>query len=190
MIPAWNSAGVLPAIRPSQQGHSPDRSPYSVPLSDVIYQFATSPERILILKGLLDYRAALHKLGLTSGFQWLDGSFMENIETLEMRPPNDMDAVTYFYLPSGETQSSFAEKAGNLLSSNFVKTTYSVDAYPHVLGEPNDALQIRLISYWYSMWSHRRDGLWKGFIQVDLDPQEDVSARLVLSPLQIGGESA
>lgn len=187
MIPAWTMAGVLPPIRPGQPGHSADRSPYCVPLLEVVEQFSSSPDRIAILKGLLDYRTALHQLGLVSGFQWLDGSFMENVEIQELRSPKDIDVVTYFDLPSGETQATLFAKAGNLFSNRHVKATYLVDAYPDVLGELFSARHIRKISYWYSMWSHRRDGIWKGFIQVDLDPQEDVDARQVLSVLQAGG---
>ncbi len=184
MIPAWDMSGVLPPIRPGQLGHSPNRSPYCVSLSEVVDQFATSPERITILKGLLDYRAALHNLGLDRGFRWLDGSFIEDVETLEFRPPKDVDVVTYFYLPNGETELTFSIKAGNLLSNRHVKVTYLVDAYPQILGNPTNAQHVREISYWYSMWSHRRDGIWKGFIQVNLDPQEDVDARRVLSVQQ------
>ncbi|WP_211453497.1 DUF6932 family protein [Collimonas antrihumi] len=187
MIPAWTMSGILPPIRPGELGHGADRSPYPAPLCEVIEQFASSPKRIAILQGFLNYRAALHKLGLVSGFQWLDGSFMENVETQELRSPNDMDVVTYFHLPVGETQITLLTKAGNLLSNNHVKATYSVDAYPHILGEPTSAVQIRQISYWYSMWSHRRDGTWKGFVQVDLDPQEDVDAGQVLSVMRAGG---
>ena len=187
MIPAWNMAGVLPPIPPGQPGPSSDRSPYRVPLWEVVEQFSSSPNRIAILKGLLDYRTALHQLGLVSGFQWLDGSFMEDVETQESRPPKDIDVVTYFYLPVGETQATLFAKAGNLFRNNHVKATYLVDAYPHVLGGPVNDRHVRQISYWYSMWSHRRDGIWKGFIQVDLDSQEDVDARQVLSVIQAGG---
>ena len=117
MIPTWTIAGVLPPIRPGQLGHSPDRSPYCVSLREVVEEFASSPKRIAILKELLDYRAALHQLGLISGFQWLDGSFMEDVETQESRSPNDVDVVTYFSLPSGETQATLFAKAGNLVTS-------------------------------------------------------------------------
>lgn len=79
MIPAWNMAGVIPPIRPGQPGESLDRSPYIASLTTVVDRFALSPERLKILNGLLNYRSALHALGLTNGFQWLDGSFMENI---------------------------------------------------------------------------------------------------------------
>lgn len=187
MIPPWNIAGVLPPIRPGQLGHSPDRSPYRVPLWEVVDQFSSSHDRLKILNGLLDYRAALHQLGLISGFQWLDGSFMEDVEMLQSRPPKDVDVVTYFDLPGGETQMTLNAKAGNLFSNSYVKSTYLVDAYSHVLGEPVNANNVRQISYWYSMWSHRRNGIWKGFIQVDLNPQEDVNARQVLSTKQVGG---
>ncbi|RKW41698.1 MAG: hypothetical protein D8H96_09315, partial [Lautropia sp.] len=33
------------------------------------------------------------------------------------------------------------------------------------------------IAYWYSMWSHRRDGSWKGFLQLDLHQARDADAR-------------
>lgn len=114
-IPAWNSAGVLPPIRPGQAGHSPDRSPYSVDLSVFIDRFATSPQRITILDGLLRFRAELHSKGIVSGFQWLDGSFLEAVETLESRPPRDVDVVTFFELPHGEDQRSLASRAGNII---------------------------------------------------------------------------
>lgn len=56
-----------------------------------------------------------------------------------------------------------------------------MDAYFAVLGQPTDQWQVKNIAYWYSLWSHRRDGLWKGFVQVDLDPAQDGDARAVLN---------
>jgi hypothetical protein len=186
MIPSWTAAGVLPPIRPGQPGHSSDRSPYRVALTDFVEEFSSSPERIAILNGFLDYRKALHALGITSGFQWIDGSFLENIEVIETRPPKDVDVVTYFYLPPGDTQASLDTKAGNLFDHDHVKATYKVDSYTSILGKQVDAIQVRKISYWYSMWSHRRDSLWKGFIQVDLDPQYDGDAKNTLDA-KVGG---
>lgn len=113
-IPAWSSAGVLPPIRPSAPGHSADRSPYVVDLAMVMDRFATSAARMTILDGLLRFRANLHAAGVVSGFQWLDGSFLEDIETLENRAPKDMDVVTFFDLPHGQDQSSLAQNHGLL----------------------------------------------------------------------------
>jgi hypothetical protein len=39
---------------------------------------------------------------------------------------------------------------------------------------------VTAVSYWHSMWSHRRNGLWKGFVQVDISKDEDdIAAALV-----------
>lgn len=181
MIPSWNMAGVLPPIRPGMLGHSPDRSPYSAVLADVIERFSTSPERIKILQGLLRLRAAFHSLGVVSGFQWIDGSFLENVEALESRPPNDVDVVTYFDLPAGTSETDLVAQDPGIFDHDQVKVAYQVDHYPVVLGKSIDEFQVRQISYWYSMWSHRRDGLWKGFIQVSLDPAEDILALQTLA---------
>ena len=180
MIPQWNSAGVIPPIRPGQPGHSADRSPYATSLCAFVERFATSPERVNVMEGLLNFRAELHKQGLTSGFQWLDGSFLEEIEVLENRAPRDVDVVTFFALPEGTDQTSLYHGASQLFDHDHVKQTFLVDSYFTALGTPADPWYIKNIAYWYSMWSHRRDGLWKGFIQVDLNPSEDEEARTVL----------
>lgn len=181
ILPNWNGAGVLPPIRPGRQGSSPERSPYRVPLADFVARFAISPERMKILDGLLKFRAKLHEIGIISGFQWLDGSFLEQIELLESRSPNDIDVVTFFEMPTGENQLSLLRKSKSLFDQQALKKKYSVDGYFSELGQPVDALHVQIITYWYSMWSHRRDGLWKGFVQVDLAPSEDDDARAVLN---------
>ena len=62
-----------------------------------------------------------------------------------------------------------------------MKDTYHVDAYWEVLGRPLKAESAQSVSYWYSMWSHRRDDVWKGFVQVQLEPSEDLAAVQVLA---------
>lgn len=180
-IPAWNAVGVLPPILPGATGSSRERSPYRVNLSMLVDRFSTSPERMIILDGLLRFRTALHQAGIVSGFQWLDGSFLEDVETQENRPPNDMDVVTFFYMPQGYDQRSLVHQHGALFDSKQTKANFAMDAYPVVLGNPTDEWQVRNVNYWYSMWSHRRDGVWKGFVQVDLDPAQDADARAMLN---------
>lgn len=111
MLPLWTMGGVLPAVWPGQPGHSPIRSPYTTDLAQVVQRFATSPKRVEILHGLISFRAELHQLGICSGFQWLDGSFMEHVEVLEGRDPKDIDAVTYFDLPAGQTEETLEQQA-------------------------------------------------------------------------------
>lgn len=134
-----------------------------------------------ILQGFLSLRSAFHALGIVSGFQWIDGSFLEQVELLESRPPEDIDVVTYFDLPPGLVELDLVAQNPELFDHDKVKEKYKVDHYPIVLGKALDAYQIRQLSYWYSMWSHRRDGLWKGFIQIGLDPAEDAQALQALA---------
>jgi hypothetical protein len=188
MIPAWNISGVLPPIRPDKPGNDTDRSPYIVNLHHVVNQFATSPDRIAILHGLLNYRKVLHDMGIVDGFQWLDGSFFEHIEMLECRPPSDMDVVTFLRLPVGVTQESLYKENVDFFNPNMTKVQYRIDGYISFLGEPTEPRHVKLISYWYSMWSHRRNLVWKGFIQVDLSPDEDIEAIRALELLQAGDE--
>ncbi|MDJ0820289.1 MAG: hypothetical protein QNJ09_00595 [Paracoccaceae bacterium] len=180
-------AGVIPPIRPSVRGHDPDRSPYAVSFLETIQRFAFSDERARILSGLLDYRTALYRSGIVAGFQWLDGSFLENIEDLESRPPNDIDVVTFFELPPGHTQVSLLTAHGALFDPTETKRNFSVDAYPFVLNQPMTERMVRQTSYWYSMWSHRRNGVWKGFVQVDLNPSTDASSRTMLDQMITDG---
>jgi len=184
-LPDWNSQGILPPILPGKGGTSPQRSPYQIDLFMLLDRFASSQERKHILEGFLNFRHMLHTLGITGGFQWLDGSFLENIELLTNRPPNDMDVVTFYELPTGIRQADLLKKADDKLEHDNLKERYSIDAYLCELGHPFDAGQARRLTYWYSMWSHRRDGLWKGFVQVDLAPTHDGKAREML--LTLGG---
>jgi len=184
-LPNWDSRGILPPVLPGAGGTDPRRSPYLIDLFMLLDRFASSPERKRILNGFLSFRQMLHRLGITKGFQWLDGSFLENIELLKNHPPNDMDVVTYYELPTRMTQASLVEKAGGELEHGNLKEKYSIDAYFSELGRPLDVRQAQSLTYWYSMWSHRRDGLWKGFVQVDLAPNQDDTARAML--LTLGG---
>ena len=174
-------AGVIPPIRPGEPGYSLDRSPYEVTLQSVIDRFAISPQRASILDGLIRYRAALHAVGAIDGFQWLDGSFLEHIEDIEGRPPNDIDVVTFFQLPSGVDQATFFHTIQPLIDPDQTKPIYFVDAYGQVLGQVMTGSKVRQVAYWYSLWSHRRDNTWKGYVQISLEPTEDASCALTLA---------
>ena len=173
MIPDWNEQGVLPPVRPGAGGSSPDRAPYRAALEELVERFATSPARAEILQGLLNYRLALHQTGITAGFQWVNGSFVENVEALEGRPPNDIDVVTFCAVPDG----GYA----HLFDGDAIKDAFQVDAYFFPLNASLTAPRVHQIAYWYSMWSHRRNGLWKGFLEVDLNPDADIAARTALN---------
>ena len=188
-IPDWTMSGLIPPIRPGRPGYHPDRSPYRVGLDAFIKKFSTSPERVNILRGLLNYRAELHAVGIVDGFQWLDGSFLECIEDREDRPPRDIDVVTFFNLPSGQTQSSMLPAIQHLIDRTASKAQFSVDGFAVVLGTPLNGTSVQQTCYWYSMWSHDRDRNWKGFAQVDLNPDVDLECRLILEEIADGGQT-
>jgi hypothetical protein len=186
-IPAWTAEGVLPPINASRPV-SPRRSPYVVSLTDYVLRFGDTSERRTIIEGFLRYRAALHAAGLVQGFQWLDGSFLEHIERIEGRAPHDIDVVTFYRLPSGVAQRQLATALGMLLDPGFAKATYHIDGYLVDLGMKPERL-VQHSVYWYSVWSHRRSQLWKGFVQVDLADTEDAAALATLASLASPGGS-
>jgi len=188
-IPDWTADGALPPIDVLDPT-SAARSPYQVSLTDLVLRFATTAERARIIEGLLKYRAALHGVGLVSGFQWLNGSFLEDVETVQDRPPNDVDVATFYRLPEGQTQQQILQTNPMLFDHGQVKQTYHVDGYTVDLGLPSEQLVVRS-HYWYSVWSHRRGDLaWKGYVEVDLDPAHDHAAKELLQTCPgMGGTS-
>lgn len=182
-IPEWNALGLLPPVDPAAPA-SLERSPYRVVLTDVVARFATSNERRQILRGWLNFRAALHGMGLTEGFQWLDGSFMEHVEVLERRQPRDMDVVTFLHTPA--TFAPTPEQA-QALDHDHVKLTFLIDSYLIEIDQVERSNLIRKAAYWYSMWSHRRNQSWKGYLEVDLSPALDRQALDWLSQQEAQG---
>ena len=183
-IPDWGDDGVIPPIDPADPV-SDERSPYIVSLFDLLARFGNTKPRRNILKGLLDFRAELHRAGLTQGFQWIDGSFVEDIENLENRPPGDIDVVTFFYIPDGHTQESLGAAAPHIFDTDAMNDMFGVDAYIYPLNQTALETIVKRSAYWYGIWSHRRgDLLWKGFVQIDLDDGEDERARAALDKIR------
>jgi hypothetical protein len=179
-LPNWNTLGVIPPLN-IQSPTSFERSPYAVSLIEFVDRFAFTESRRSIIDGFLQYRSALHSAGLVSGFQWIDGSFLEDIETNESRSPNDIDVVTFFELPLGIKQIDLVKQFPMLFPSSFtekleIKKRYSVDAFSECLNQ-NPKQLVEQSAYWYSIWSHRRNQSWKGYVQVELSPNNDVDAR-------------
>jgi hypothetical protein len=190
VIPSWNANGVIPPVN-STAPTGAERSPYIVSLSEFVLRFATSPKRQQILAGFLRHRNRLHTARLVQGFQWIDGSFLENIEVTETRDPNDIDVVTFFSMPVGLNQLQVQALAPDAFPvTNAERATFKaaflVDPYFVSLGSRAQLL-VQQSAYWYSMWSHRRDTTWKGFLQIDLDPSEDALAAIQLRTPAISG---
>jgi hypothetical protein len=185
-IPQWTTQGVLSPINPVAPAQT-DRSPYLVTLTDLVLRYTTSKDRIQILRGFLEFRTKLHSALLDKGFQWIDGSFLEHIEMVEGRPPRDIDVVTFFHLPNGQTQADMVNKFPRLFNPTFTKADYSVDGYFVQLNVDKPESLVAQSTYWYSLWSHRCNGQWKGYLQIDLSSADDQVAQVNLERIMNSG---
>lgn len=183
MIPAYNPSGVLPPFLGTDPADRPQTSPYTTTMSEIVAHFATSAERVGILKGLIAYRAALRLKGIVTGYQWIDGSFVEDCENLRNRPPKDIDIVTIAQRPSALKDDlawrSFFWSNLDLFDPERVKELYKCDAYIIELGK-SPHLIVSDTAYWYGLFSHQRDtSLWKGMLLVNLT-SDDVKAQAII----------
>ena len=121
------------------------------------------------------------------GFQWIDGSFIENIETIHCRDPRDIDVVTFFHLPEGDTQQTLYERAPLLFNPANTKKSYRVDAHYVPLNAMTPESLVDQAAYWYSVWSHRRRGQWKGYVRIDLSSTDDQAAKASVDDMSNDG---
>lgn len=183
MIPSYTISGVLPPYIGSNPANQAAMSPYQTTLLKLCKRFATSEDRIKLLTGLINYRQAIKAIGFSGGFQWINGSFVEDVEVTRGRPPNDIDVVTFTYPPlilttdDAGTRSDFVDKHSCLLDPNECKIKYSCDAYlVNLAGDPETL--IGDTKYWFGLFSHQRNtSLWKGMLAIDLDSREDEALR-------------
>ncbi len=158
----------------------------------MIDRFASTPERRIILTGLLAYRAALASIGLDTGFQWLNGSILEDIENLETRSPNDIDIIIFFRRPliakDPVAWASFFNHYRQLFSPSQNKAVYHCDTqFIDLDASAEDVAS--LTRFWFGLFSHRRNGVWKGMLTIPLAVSaDDAAATALLSVKSAGNE--
>lgn len=189
-VPSFTIHGVLPPyVGPNGPGGSPsDMSPYEASVLEVAQRFSGTAERRAILRDWLQHRADMAGLGLLDGFQWIDGSFVED------KIPADIDVITFFHRPKGHELDA---QIGPLILMNAdvlrrpaIKARLKVDAMFVDLDSTPERI-VGLTRYYGSLFSHRRgDDLWKGMINVPLDVVNDVSAIELLDALDMGNAAA
>lgn len=185
-IPDFTISGALPPFLGISPVAGALMSPFATTLTRIAGKLCGSPARREIFKGLISYRQALATIGMDNGFQWLSGSFMEDIERLEARNPNDVDVVTFCHRPAGAKDDAawrtFFGANIHLLDARMVKPVFKSDAYLVDL----DTIPTNVVNqarYWFGLFSHRRDGLWKGMLQVPLAvTQDDSDASVMVGP--------
>lgn len=183
MFPTFNLSGVIPPYAATNPAAGGPRSPYSTDLSSVLAQLGKNPARLTLISGLLNYRDAMAKAGVTKGFQLIDGSFTEDCESLRGRPPNDIDVVTFAELPvSASDIPAFVGKHPSLFDPTLAKSVFKCDAYFVDLGKDRDLL-LEDCFYWYGLFSHQRvTHAWKGMLQIPL-AADDALVSNILAPL-------
>ncbi len=189
-IPPWTLSGVLPPYLGDPR-LSTNMAPYPTTLQHVVDRFAKTPERKTILQGFLAYRAALASIGLDTGFQWLNGSILEDIEKIEARNPRDIDIIVFFRRPAIAKDpiawASFFSHYRVLFSPAHNKATYYCDTQYVDLDAPAEDVA-SLTRFWFGLFSHRRDGMWKGMLTVPLAiSADDAVAAALLSAPPVGG---
>ncbi|MBB5040279.1 DUF6932 family protein [Prosthecobacter dejongeii] len=177
-IPAFDHNGVIPPHL-GDPTVALDVSPYPCTTVDLVKRFATSTDRCAILNGLLQFRNRLRQEGLINAFQWLDGSFLEDIEAIQKRPPRDLDVVTFYWGYDRAFQQklfgSFPEAYKPVLAkASFKLDHYSVDAGYH------PKVTVEQTRYWSQLFSHNRTGVWKGMLKLEVDTALDDAAALTL----------
>lgn len=172
-IPDWNPQGLLPPVFLGFETARTPRSPYPTTFEALCERFCTSRTRFDILDGLYRLRQRMYEVGVNKGFQWLAGSFVEHVELRRDRGPRDVDVVSFVDL-DGLDHTRIKEHFIPLLDRNRVKENFYVDHFVVHLNERLDVDSIGTIAYWYGIFSHTRAQEWKGYIQIPLDPEDDI----------------
>lgn len=171
-IPPYNLGLVLPPFLGPRPGTMGIQSPFEATTEDLVHRFGTSPARNLLLRGLLNLRAALRAIGIVEGFQWIDGSFVEDKERRMGAAPGDIDVVTVFDRPAGHQDNKRWVAAmrphRTLFDPGFCKTTYSCEAFYIDLGICGQQIASQSV-FWFGLFSHQRDTFrWKGVVRCKL----------------------
>lgn len=192
MIPDFNHSHVLPPFLGGDPTIAAERSPYLTTMLELVERFVHLPGRGPLLKGLINYRADLAKLGFVRGFQWLDGSFSEDVEAHQKRPPSDVDLVTFTYAPTGLSSTEVSQllgSNGDLFIAAKARVKYSCDGYVVPLDKSPENL-VKRTAYYCNLFSHRRgDHVWKGLLQIPLE-SDDLQALELLNKISSGENDA
>jgi hypothetical protein len=150
-------------------------------MSEFLLRYAFSVERNAILKGLIQYRADLQKIGISTGFQLFDGSFVEDVESIRSRPPGDIDVVT-FAQPGSTDKAAWSQmiiQNRDLFSPALAKAKYKCDAYFIDLSKPPETL-VEDTAYFFNLFSHQKNThTWKGMVKVPLLSDDALLAHLL-----------
>jgi hypothetical protein len=182
-IPAFDGRGFLPPFLGADET-TPSRSPYDATMTELVTALGTTPPRQNLLFGLLKYRKLLGLLGYVNGVQFIDGSFVENVETRDTRDPSDIDVFSFLMQPAQYLgniplwqSTGFPQWVGEVVNQSLNKQRYQCDTYGIVVDQGGPLEMMNATIYWYSLFSHKKvTHDWKGFVRIPLNPADDQAA--------------
>ena len=182
MIPPFDHNHVLPPLI-GDPNNRHNYSPYRCDIMEFCQHFATTQERIAILKGFVDFRLACVANDIT-GRQWVDGSFVEDTARAERPEPKYIVVTSLIEVKTQEEANrllnEFPEFTNPLLSAQ----KYGVDHYVFVINQSPEEI-ISWTKFWVQLFSHNELGVWKGMIEIPLyeNDANDQMARSFLNSL-------
>lgn len=188
-IPSFGQNGVLPPYIDNSPTVPAKRSPFKADVFELVERFCTSRERAALLMGLNAYRTHLFNGGFVSGDQWIDGSFVEDVETVRGRPPKDIDVVTLFNRPLKYQSDAAAWDTAyetfihaDFFATKNMKPTFCCDTFSIDLNAGPTSL-VRDTMYWGGLFSDIRASTEKkGIVSIPLsaDPMEFVAVKALI----------
>jgi hypothetical protein len=186
-IPPFDARGFLPPFL-GADATTALRSPYDATMTELVTALGTTPERQNLLFGLIEYRALLHGFGYHYALQFVDGSFAENVEVREGRPPGDIDVFTFAMLPvqyHGDgvlwATIGFPQWENEVVNKGLNKQRYQLDTYGVIVDQVGPLGVMNATIYWYGLFSHKKVTQdWKGFVRLPLNPRDDQAARAMI----------
>jgi hypothetical protein len=187
-LPPFDMRGLLPPVNGIDDTH-PDRSPYFCTMTELCSAMGTSDHRKALLRNLIEYRALIASDDFVEGIQFINGSFVENIEVNEGRHPKDIDVFSILMPPAKYVSTpSLWQTTGSVFWQTEIadnpknKARFSLDVYGLMVNVRNLGPFLQQSLYWYSLFSHKRSNHeWKGFAAVPLNMADDKAALAALA---------
>ncbi|ANK84173.1 MULTISPECIES: DUF6932 family protein [unclassified Rhizobium] len=190
-IPDFDARGLIPPVD-MQNPAGPERSPYFATTVELVHRFGTTPHRRALIRNLITYRQLLAQDGYDTGVQFIDGSFVENVELIGNREPGDIDVFSLVRVPEKYLADfTLWENHGaaywmnEIINRALNKGRFSLDTFAIIVDDQVPIFDaMGDIMYWYGLFSHQRETLhWKGFVALDVNAADDAAALELLEGL-------
>lgn len=185
-IPDFDHNNVLPPFINGRPGILTNHSPYICTIQEFCEKFATTEVRIELLTKFVEFRLKVHESEITSGFQWVDGSFLEDKEKALNKDPNDIDVATFFQVSSPNTEDKIKNEFPEFINRGLAKDNYMLDnLLIHITPlAPYDL--IRNTNFISKLFSYSRRGVHKGMVEIHLNtPTNDKAALEYLKSVEL-----